>query len=241
MISRKIASLLSPEKKLLFSFIIAIGIGTMVLALPICHTQPLPLLDLFFTATSATCVTGLFTIPIDQFTIVGKMVLLLLIQLGGLGLITMTIIFLSMFMKLGLGTQLMAGRILEIDSWRKIKKLLISISLVTFCSELVGTVLIFMALRHDYTFGMAWFVSLFHAVSSFCSAGITLLDGGMSTYRNSYLVVFTTMMLMFIGELGFITWQEIGQWARARYHKKQYRFSLHSKIVFYASTMLLVC
>ena len=55
------------------------------------------------------------------------------------------------------------------------------------------------------------------------------------------LVPMFFMMLMFIGELGFITWQEIGQWARARYHKKQYRFSLHSKIVFYASTMLLVC
>ena len=241
MSSKRIASIFPPEQIVLFSFIIAIGIGTALLALPICHTQPLSFLDLFFTATSATCVTGLFTIPIDQFTIVGKAVLLVLIQLGGLGLITMTIIFLSMFMNLGLGTQLMAGRILEIESWRQIKKLLISIILVTVCSELIGTVLIFTALQHDYTYGMAWFTSFFHAVSSFCSAGITLFDGGMSTYKTSYVIIFTTMILMFIGELGFITWQEIGEWIRARYHKRRYRFSLHSKIVFYASSMLLVC
>ncbi|TET36553.1 hypothetical protein E3J61_00570 [Candidatus Dependentiae bacterium] len=240
--SKRITAIFSPEKIVLFGYILAISIGTALLALPICHTKPIALLDLFFTATSATCVTGLFTIPIDQFTIIGKAILLLLIQLGGLGLITMTIIFLSFFMNFGLGTQLMAGKILEINSWKRIKKILITIALVTIISELIGTLLIFYALRHDYSsLGMAWFTSLFHAVSSFCSAGITLFEQGMMTYKQSYLIIITTAALMFIGELGFITWQEIGEWVRAKYHKKQYRFSLHSRIIFYASSMLLLC
>ncbi len=241
MSSKRLTAIFSPEKILLFGYILAICIGTALLALPICHTEPIALLDLFFTATSATCVTGLFTVPITQLTLIGKAILLILIQLGGLGLITMTLIFLSLFMNLGMGTQLMAGKILEIHSWKQIKKILITIALVTIISELIGTLLIFYALRHDYTSGMAWFTSLFHSISSFCSAGITLFEKGMITYKHSYLIIITTMVLMFIGELGFITWQEIGEWVRAKYHKKQYRFSLHSRIIFYASGMLLLC
>jgi len=241
MSSKRVTALFSPEKIVLFGYVLAICIGTFFLALPICRTKPIALLDLFFTATSATCVTGLFTIPLDQFTIIGKAVLLALIQLGGLGLITMTIIFLSLFMNFGLGTQLMAGKILEIESWKQIKKLLITIALITISSELIGTLLIFYGVRHDYTPGMAWFTSLFHAVSSFCSAGITLFEQGMITYKHSYLIIFTTMVLMFIGELGFITWQEIGEWMRAQYQQKPYRFSLHSRIIFYTSGMLLIC
>ena len=119
--------------------------------------------------------------------------------------------------------------------------MLITFILITIISELIGTLLIFYALRHDYSSGMAWFTSLFHSVSSFCSAGITVFEQGMMTYKHSYLIIITTMVLMFIGELGFITWQEIGEWIHARYHKRRYRFSLHSRIIFYASSMLLTC
>jgi Trk-type K+ transport system membrane component len=241
MSSKRVTSLFSPEKIVLLGYVLAISIGTLLLALPICHTGPIAFLDLFFTATSATCVTGLFTISINQFTIIGKAVLLVLIQLGGLGLITMTIIFLSLFMNFGLGTQHMAGKILEIESWKHIKKILITIALVTISSELLGTLLIFYVVRHDYSSGMAWFTSLFHSVSSFCSAGISLFEQGMIRYKHSSLIIITTMILMVIGELGFITWQEIGEWLHAKYHKRRYMFSLHSRLIFYASSVLLVC
>lgn len=231
----------SPEKMILIAYLLAICIGTALLAMPACTVQPIPLLDLFFTATSATCVTGLFTISLSQFTLLGKAIILLLIQLGGLGLITMTLIFLTLFINLGMGTQHMAGKILEIDSWKQIKNFLITITLVTVSSELIGTLLIFYRLRHDYSFGMAWFTSLFHAISSFCSAGITIFENGITSYKGSYLIVITTMILMFIGELGFITWQEIGEWLRAHYQGKRYMFSLHSRIILYASSLLLVC
>ena len=120
MSSRRILSLFPPEQIVLFSILLMIGIGTFLLSLPIAQEKPATLLDLFFTATSATCVTGLFTIPIDQFTFFGKVVLLMLIQIGGLGLITMTLFFLSTFMNIGMGTQLIAGTILELNTWKQI-------------------------------------------------------------------------------------------------------------------------
>ncbi len=232
---------LPPEQILLWAIFIAISIGALLLSLPIAQVKPVALLDVIFTSASATTVNGMFTVPIDDFTLFGKAVILFLIQIGGLGLITMTFFFLSMFMNLGLGSQLMAGRILDIESWKQIKKVLILIILVTICCEFVGTLCIFGVIASKYTVGMAWFISLFHAISSFCSAGITLLDGGMSNYSHSYVIVMVTMALMYIGELGFITWQEIGNWIQAKREKKPYRFSLHSKIVLYASSMLLLC
>lgn len=241
MSSRRLLSFFPPEQLVLLSVLFTIGVGTLLLALPIAQVKSASWLDLFFTATSATCVTGLFTIPIDNFTLFGKAVLLALVQVGGLGMITMTLFLLSTFMNLGLGTQLMAGRILELDSWKQIKRTLLVIIAVTFCSELIGTICIFAALSSSYPPGMAWFMSLFHAISSFCSAGITLLEGGISAYNHSMIIVLTTMLLMFIGELGFVTWQEIYDWLQAKLHKKQFRFSLHSKVVLYLSSVLLAC
>ena len=238
---KRIASIIPPEQFLLWSILFAISIGAVLLSLPIAQVTAIPLLDVIFTAASATTVNGLFTIPIDSFSLFGKGVILALIQIGGLGLISMTFLALSVFMNLGLGSQLMAGKILEIENLIHIKKVLILITLVTIASEFIGTLFIFGVIASNYTVGMAWFVAFFHAVSSFCSAGVTLLDGGMSHYSNSYVIIIVTMLLMFIGELGFITWQEIGYWLYAKREGKPYRFSLHSKIVLYGSTILLIC
>jgi trk system potassium uptake protein TrkH len=239
--SRRLLTVFPPEQLVLMSILGTIGIGTLLLALPIAQVKPAPVLDLFFTATSATCVTGLFTIPIDQFSLFGKVVLLFLIQIGGLGIITMTLFFLSTFMNIGLSTQLMAGRILELDTWKQIRRTLFVIIAITLLSELIGMIFIFSVLYKSYSIGMALFIASFHAVSAFCSAGITLLEGGMSAYSNSLVMVIITMILMFVGELGFVTWLELNDWFIAKIKKKQYRFSLHSKVVLYASTVLLIC
>ncbi len=238
---KRIWALIPPEQILLWSVILAIFVGAALLSLPMAQLKPIGLMDVFFTATSATTVNGMFTIPIDHFTTFGKAIILILIQIGGLGLITMTLFFLSMVTNLGLKTQILAGSILEIESWKQVKKLLLYIILVTISCEFIGTLCIFGVISSKYPVAMGWFVSMFHAISSFCSAGVTLLDGGMSHYSHSYLIVIITMLLMFIGELGFITWQEIARWGKARYERRPYRFSLHSKIVLYGSTVMLVC
>jgi Trk-type K+ transport systems, membrane components len=163
-----------------------------------------------------------------------------MIQIGGLGLITLTLFFLSFVMDLGLGTQFMAGHILELETWRQIRRILFLIFFVTIGSEFIGALLLFTVFQNHYPLHQAWFISFFHAISSFCSAGITIFDGGLTQFKDSYVVLFTTIGLMFIGELGFITWQELGRAIKARYLKKPYRFSLHSKIVLYGSLALLI-
>jgi trk system potassium uptake protein len=103
----------SPARIILFSFFFTILAGTILLALEVSRTTSVAWIDLFFTATSATCVTGLFTIPLyNTFTFFGKCVLLALVQIGGLGLITMTLFFVSLFVDFGLGAQMIAGQIL---------------------------------------------------------------------------------------------------------------------------------
>ena len=230
----------SPGQIVLFSMLITIIIGTVLLALPYAQQTPMPLIDLFFTATSATCVTGLFTISLDNFTLFGKSIILLLIQIGGLGLITMTLIFLSMFANLGLGAQLMAGQLLEIESWKHIRKLLIFILLVTLLTEAIGMVCMLPVFTADNPFAFSCFLSLFHAVSSFCNAGISILGDSMQQYSTNYTMLLTTTALIFVGGLGFITWYEIMQYARSLNKKKRHRFSLHSKIVLYGSIALLI-
>lgn len=236
---KKIAHIAS-ERIILLSIFFTILIGTLLLALPICQHTPISLIDLFFTATSATCVTGLLTIPLDHFTIYGKCVILALIQIGGIGLITMTLFAMSLFIDLGLATQLIAGKLLEFDSWQNIKRFLIFIILFTIAIELIGALAMLPILLNQYHLQQALFFSVFHAVSSFCNAGFTLFSGNMEQFQNNFTMLSITAFLVFCGGLGFITWHEIIKYFYAWCEKKRYVFSLHSKIVIYGTLATII-
>jgi len=239
MSSRKLADF-SPGRTILYAMFITIIIGTFLLALPIAQVKAISFIDLFFTATSATCVTGAFTIPLSDFTQFGHMIILILIQIGGLGLVTMSLFLLSLFINFGMATQLMAGQILEFESWPRIKNLIFFIIIATFGSELIGTILFFTVFRHDFATAQALFLSLFHAITSFCNAGIELFPGYLQKYNSNYIVLITSTLLMFFGGLGFITWRELLRYVRAKFKKKRYIFSLHSKIILSTSCALLM-
>jgi len=227
---RKLAHF-SPARTILVSVFIMIGLGTLLLALPMARTVEIPLIDLFFTATSATCVTGLFTISLASFTTFGKIVLLCLIQIGGLGMITLTLFFLSLFMEMGLATQLMAGQLLEIDTWKDLKKILFFICLITIYAELLGAFCFFSVLQSSHPAGEAWLLSIFQAVSSFCNAGVGLINTQPDLIPNNYVMLITTTVLMVLGGLGFITWHELIRRIKTAFDKKRYRMSLSSKII----------
>ncbi len=236
---------ISPAHIIFFSFFILILCGTLLLALPIAHTKTVSFIDLFFTATSATCVTGLFTIPLSNFTFFGKAVILALIQIGALGLATMSLFIISLFIDLGLGTRFMAGQLFELDSWQNIKKILIFTFRSTLILEIVGALCFYSIFKSEYTLSNAIFFSLFHSVSAFCNAGISffhfLTEQNLEHYNSNYLFLITTSILTFFGGLGFITWHEISLRIRSYFlSKKPHRFSLHSKIILYGSGMLLV-
>ena len=229
MVKRRLSQF-SPSKFIFLSIFFTILIGTLLLALPMSRTQPVAFLDLFFTATSATCVTGLFATPMSSFTTFGHTVILGLIQVGGLGLITLTLFVLYLFMNLGLATQLMAGKLLDMESWTSVKKLLYFIIGFTLFCEVSGALVMFSAFRHLYDTPYAWFLSFFYSISSFCSAGMPLLPDNMEAYQANYTILSVMTILMFLGGLGFVTLFEIKDYFFSRVNTKRHIFSLHSRI-----------
>lgn len=235
---------LSPAHIIISSFLVLILLGTLLLALPIAHVKPMSFLDLLFTSTSATCVTGLFTIPLSNFTFFGKAVILGLIQVGALGLATMSLFIVSLFIDLGLGTRFMAGQLFELDSWDNIKRMLIFTFGSTLTLEILGALSFFSIFQTEYPVHNAAFYSLFHSISAFCNAGISfshfLTEQNLQHYSTNYVFLITTTVLTFFGGLGFITLHEIIHRCRTYFtSKKPYRFSLHSKIILYGTFSLI--
>ncbi|MFC1842526.1 TrkH family potassium uptake protein [Candidatus Dependentiae bacterium] len=236
----------SPSRTILISVFITIIIGTFFLWLPCARTEAgksASILDLFFTATSVTCVTGLFPLNIQEcFTTFGHTVLMLLMQVGALGLITMTLFFMALFTRLGLTTQLMAGQVLEIDKLRKMRTLVLSIVTIAFATEAIGAIFMFIGIRNYYSYPLSTtiFRSIFQAVASFCNApGVTLLDNGIIPPNSAVLLIASTC-LVFFGGMGFIVWREILDYIASLFKKRRHMFTLHSKIVLFVSSAIVL-
>jgi len=237
--SAKTLAKFSPGRIILLSVIGTIIAGTLLLALPISRTQEIPLADLFFTATSATCVTGLMTIPLDHFTTFGQMIILVLLQIGGLGLITLTLFLFSLFVDLGLATQFMAVQLLEIESWKNIRRFIFFIIGLTLSIELIGAFFIFHCIKGDHSFARTCFLATFHAVSSFCNGGISLFGNSLVPYSHNYPLLIITIILMLAGGLGFVTFHEFAHFFNSFRTKRRHPFSLQTKIIVYATPLLI--
>ncbi|QQR54100.1 hypothetical protein IPH25_04615 [bacterium] len=239
----------SPGRVVILSLLSMIVVGVLLLSLPSATTKPIALIDLFFTTTSFTCVTGLLTVSLDSFSFFGQCILLCIMQIGGLGIITLTLLFMYLIAELGLATQLMAGQLLEIDSWPQIKKLLIFITLFTISIELIATVLLFPTFYTHHSFAQAVFFSFFHAVSIFCNAGVWLApDTDIQIFLGNGFALTVMAILILISDIGFMAWYELYQKTDLLHERKKIHLSLQSKIVFHAtllivsvSTLLFLC
>lgn len=229
----------SPSRILFMMVFATIVIGTLLLMLPCARTQEISFLDLFFTATSATCVTGLFTVPLDHFTTTGHAIILLLSQIGGIGLVTLTIFLFSLFVNFGFATQLIAGQLLHLESWKNIRTFIGFIVGLTVCVEFIGACCFFALFITDMPWHKALFAAAFHAVAAFCNTGIIVPHSSSYTYDSSLVMALTATALMVFGSLGFVTWNEIVQYCRALIRRKRYTFSLHSKIIFYGTAIII--
>ena len=238
-------SMFSPGRILLFSFLFVIALGTILLALPISRNVDIPLIDLIFTSVSTTCVTGLKVAPISYFTQFGQIVILCLIQIGGLGLMTLSLFFISLILNMDMTTRLMAGEILEFKRWSKVKNFLIIIVTYTFFIELIGAIFLYIPLRNTMSRGQAIFYSIFHSVTSLCNAGITLFDDAKITNNFAPFSLSVIALLVFIGGLGFIVWFEVANKIKSIFKslkskKFKFNFSLHTKIVLITSLLLII-
>ncbi len=205
-IARVISSIKIPPA-LLFatSFLVIILIGSGLLMLPRAHTLPLSFLDSFFTSVSAVCVTGLIVVDTaTSFTTLGKIIILCLIQIGGLGIMTFTGFFSYIFTSgSSFRDKLLLKEIFSSQSMSNLFKVLTEIILLTFLTEIIGAFIIYCSLDHESSNRLL--SSLFHSVSAFCNAGFsTLSDNLFSTgIRYNYGIQISVALLIILGGLGF--------------------------------------
>jgi trk system potassium uptake protein len=240
MSSWSIRTYVSPVQIILLAICTTVGVGVLLLALPQASPYPIPLIDLIFTATSVVCVAGLSTVPFTVFTTFGKVVLLSLIQIGGLGLVTITLFFMYLLLNIGLAGNVTASRLLEIESWREMHRIIVFIIVFTLFCELIGAICIYNIVASTNPGNTGLFFALFHAIASFCNAGIVLSPNIIAYHGSSPSLLLLTMILMFSGGLGFFTWYELCKWGTAWWNQERHKLSLHSTLTLQVSAILII-
>ena len=229
----------SATQVICISFVLLIALGTLLLTLPISsRSGRLGVVDAMFTATSATCVTGLVVRDTwTQFTPFGQAVVLLLIQVGGLGLVTLTSFFaLAAKRRMGFKDLRLLGESVSASGYSQATDVLKIVVKLAMTFEIIGMVLLMIAFVPQFGLEGIW-VSVFTAISAFCNAGFDLFGrfgqySSLVPYVNNYYVQAVVMFMIISGGLGFMVWVEIGE-----YHKK-HRLSLQAKVVLSFSVIL---
>lgn len=198
---------LSPYILILLSFAIMMFLGAFLLCLPLAQISGKSgnFLENLFTATSALCVTGLVVNDISiTYTIFGKIVILILIQLGGLGVLTVSsMVILSISRKMGYYTKKIVSEDINYNILTEIPRYLKNVSIVVFGIEFIGAVLLFFEFSKKMPFIQAVGYSIFHSVSAFCNAGFALFSNNMENYTGNILINFVITSLIILGGLGF--------------------------------------
>lgn len=241
---RNFWQVVTPAQLFVSSFALLVGAGTLGLRLlPGLYTgEPLGWLDALFTATSAVCVTGLIVVDTaTYFTPLGQAYILLLIQLGGLGIITFTsLIILALGRRLSLRQEALSGNIHDVAPDVNPRALTRDIVAFTFGIELLGALFLFAIWGPRMGWGEAWWPALFHSVSAFCNAGFSTFSDSMIGFQRSPATLGVISGLVILGGIGFLTLEELRLEWRAKRERRQYRLSLHSRIVLWMTALLLL-
>jgi trk system potassium uptake protein len=231
-----------PATLVLVSFLLAIIGGMLVLRLPVCTKAGyIPWMDALFTATSAVCVTGLVVVDTGSyFTIFGQWVILILIQIGGLGVMTISV---TLFRWIGRSVSFrnrMAMQDLFTHTPRDdIFNLIKSISLFTLVAEAIGTVFLIIHWSRELPFWWAIHTAIFHSVSAFCNAGFALFSDSMMHYSNNLLLNATICTLIVVGGIGFPVLYDLQFWFLNQ-KKKRPRLSVQTKTVLLTTLALII-
>ena len=234
---RKKKFALSTTQIILLSFIATIFVGSVLLALPISSAtgEPVPYLDALFTATTATCVTGLVTLPtVSTWSVFGQIVILLLIQIGGLGIITiMSGLMLILNKKMGIGDRLLIQDAFNLNTMSGLAKFVKNVLLGTLIIESIGALLYMLVFVPEFGAKGIW-ISVFNSVSAFCNAGIDIIaENSLCNYATNPLINAVTSALIILGGLGYIVWWDVIGVIKSRSPKNKRIFkhlTLHSKI-----------
>jgi trk system potassium uptake protein TrkH len=223
-----------PALLLAVSFVVAIVMGTILLILPFSTVDgQITFLDALFTATSAVCVTGLIVQDTAAFfTPAGQVVILVLFQIGGLGILTFsTLILLVSGKRISFTDRLILQQDFLPDAPGHVSALVKNIFVYTLSFELVGTVLLAFRWHAHYGFPRGVFVSFFHSVSAFCNAGFSVFSDSLREYQGDVYVNAVLILLIVFGGLGFLVHLEVRQSLFKLIRGLRFKVSLHTKLV----------
>ena len=234
---RKKKLTLSTTQIILLSFLVTILVGSALLALPISSAtgDAVPYLDALFMATTSTCVTGLVTLPtVSTWSVFGQSVILLLIQIGGLGIITiMSGLMLLLNRKMGIGDRLLIQDAFNLNTMSGLAKFVKNVLFGTFFIEGIGAILYMLVFVPEFGVKGIW-ISVFNSVSAFCNAGIDIIaENSLCNYATNPLINIVTSVLIILGGLGYIVWWDVLRVVKSRSRKNRKIFrhlTLHSKI-----------
>ena len=230
--NRRKYKILTATRSIVLGFLLIIFIGSGLLMLP-CSTKGdgIKFIDALFTATSATCVTGLIVFPTSTtFSVFGQVIILLLVQTGGLGFMALTsFIYLIFSRRVSLSSRLTLKEDIADGNIHYIKRVITRILALTFITELLGAIVLSGAFSRYMPAGDAIWYGIFHSVSAFCNAGFDIVNANFGSslthFYSDPLIILTISFLIIIGGIGFLVVSDIWD------HKRWRKFRLHTKIV----------
>ncbi|MDD2699542.1 MAG: TrkH family potassium uptake protein [Arcobacteraceae bacterium] len=223
-------------KTIFYGYILIIVFGAILLLLPTAHIGELSFIDAIFTSASATCVTGLIVVSTSEdFTFFGEAVILSLIQIGGIGYMTLvTVFFLFLKNNMSIHEKIVMKQSLDLPDLNVMsfaKKILFIVLFI----ELVGALILTLEFSKKYEFFDAVWFGVFHSISAFNNAGFSLFTDSLMSYNNNFISLFTISSLVIIGGLGYFVLLEL-----IEYYKTKKRFSIHTRIMLYGTLILIV-
>ncbi len=226
---------LNPLVVISLSFLSVIFIGTFLLMLPCSSKENTQLIDALFTSTSAVCVTGLVTCnTLTHWTTVGHIIILCLIQIGGLGFMTMaTAAVMLVGRKISLESRLIVKEQFNQNKYSGMVKLLKRIIILTFIIEFIGSVLLSIAFIPIYGIKGIW-LGIFHSISAFCNAGFDITGNSITDFKSDILINITISLLVIMGGLGFNTLIDI------KNHYRTMKFNIQTKLILIISSFLII-
>ena len=243
-IKKKVLNQFSSARIILFGFIIMIFLGASILSLPVSSRSGdfTPFIDALFTATSASCVTGLIVYDTaTHWSLFGKIIIIAMIQCGGLGVVTMITVFTQVAgKKIGLRDRATLQSALSAPQIGGIVKLTSFIFKGTVIIEMIGAILMFPSFMKDFGVTKGIYYSIFHSISAFCNAGFDLMGdvskfSSLTKYQSDIMINISIMLLILIGGLGFLIWKDI-----LNYKFGIKRYSTQTKIILAMSVVLVI-
>lgn len=232
-----------PERIVLLSFLSVILIGALLLMLPQATVRgSIAFVDALFTATSATCVTGLVVLDTGKdFTVLGQAVILFLIQIGGLGIMTFSTFFIYLIGgRLSVTQRDIVEGTLSQHPLADFRRLLISVFVATIIIELIGSALLTLRFMQEHPLPHSIYLGLFHSISAFCNAGFALFSDSLESYRGDVVVNAVVAGLIVLGGLGFVVIIDVFRNRRSILRNDFLKLHLHTRVVLFITLSLIL-